>query len=328
MPTHQSPWHRTRWWRVVFTVLISAIALFTAACEDRTPPGKQLDIVYINWTEGVAMTNLVAVLLEERLGYEVDLTMADVAPAYTSLAAGSQDLFLDAWLPNTHAPYWDRYGDRLTDLGPMFEGARIGLVVPDDAPAQSIEDLNGDPDTYDEKIIGIDAGAGIMRRTEEALKVYALADYELIAASEPAMTASLRKAVDKQRPIVVTGWRPHWMFARWQLRFLDDPKGVYGDVENIHAVARRGFEQDHTDAAMLVQRMRFTEEQLASLIDLMRAPGTAPEDAARLWIRANRAAVDGWFAAVATQPGATQPNATQAGGTRPSETRPATAPSR
>ncbi|MFW6038915.1 MAG: glycine betaine ABC transporter substrate-binding protein, partial [bacterium] len=185
-------------------IVLSASLLVTTGlfhgCSRNAATDEQINIVYINWTEDVAMTHVLAVLLEDRLGYNVDLTMADVAPAYTSLASGSQDLFLDAWLPNTHAPYWERYGDRLVDLGRLYEDARIGLVVPADAPGQSIGDLRQYRDAYNGRIIGIDAGAGIMRRSEEALKAYGLHNYELVASSEPAMTAALRDAVEEERP--------------------------------------------------------------------------------------------------------------------------------
>ncbi len=32
------------------------------------------------------------------------------------------------------------------------------------------------------------------------------------------------EAIRKKQWIVVTGWSPHWMFGRWNLHYLDDPK--------------------------------------------------------------------------------------------------------
>ena len=39
------------------------------------------------------------------------------------------------------------------------------------------------------------------------------------------------------------GWTPHWMFDQFDLKFLDDPKKVYGDLEEIHAIAWKGFSE-------------------------------------------------------------------------------------
>jgi glycine betaine/proline transport system substrate-binding protein len=43
---------------------------------------------------------------------------------------------------------------------------------------------------------------------------------------------------------VVTGWTPHWKFNQWKLKYLDDPKGVYGGEEHINAVVRQGLKAD------------------------------------------------------------------------------------
>jgi glycine betaine/proline transport system substrate-binding protein len=74
------------------------------------------------------------------------------------------------------------------------------------------------------RIIGIDPGAGIMAASEKALIEYEL-DYELVEGSDATMVATLKQAIDNNKWVVVTGWAPHWKFATWDLKFLDDPKG-------------------------------------------------------------------------------------------------------
>ena len=120
-----------------------------------------IKMVYVNWAEGIAMTNLAKVVLEDKMNYNVDLTMADVAPIFTSLASGDQDVFMDAWLPVTHESYMKEYGDELETIGTNFEGARIGLVVPEYMNIQSIDELNNWNSDLEGQIIGIDSGAGI-----------------------------------------------------------------------------------------------------------------------------------------------------------------------
>lgn len=79
-------------------------------------------------------------------------------------------------------------------------------------------------DQVNKTIIGIDPGSGIMALTDEAVKDYGLKDWNVVTASSAAMTATLKKSYDRKKPIIVTGWTPHWMFSRYKLKFLDDPK--------------------------------------------------------------------------------------------------------
>jgi len=97
---------------------------------DATEEKGTVKLVYVNWAEGVAMTNLAKVILEDKMGYNVEITMADVAPIFTALANNDQDAFMDSWLPVTHGSYIEEYGDDLEDLGINYENAKLGLVVP------------------------------------------------------------------------------------------------------------------------------------------------------------------------------------------------------
>lgn len=47
---------------------------------------KTVKLGYVNWTECIAMTSLAAVVLENEMGYKVEMTMADIAPVFTSVA--------------------------------------------------------------------------------------------------------------------------------------------------------------------------------------------------------------------------------------------------
>ena len=109
----------------------------------------------------------------------------------------------------------------------MYASARIGLVVPEYVPIHTIEELGAHTRRFSGEIVGIDAGTGIMKCTEKAIPEYGL-DYRLMISSGPAMTALLKKAIDKKEWIVVTGWTPHWMFDRFRLRVLEDSRNVYG----------------------------------------------------------------------------------------------------
>ncbi len=268
----------------VLLVLALSVGLVAIMGCAGTQEKKTVEMVYVNWAEGIAMTNLAKVAMEEHLGVNVTIQVADVGPVYTSLAQGDKDAFLDAWLPVTHADYMDRFADQIEDLGYTFRGARIGLVVPDYVEFDSITEMNEYADNFDGEIIGIDAGAGIMKASEKAIETYGL-DYKLVASSGPAMTASLSNAIEDGEWEVVTGWKPHWKFARWDLKFLEDPEKVYGAVENIHAVARKGLKEDMPKVYQFLKNFEMNDQQLGSLMGAIADSDADPEVAVRSWLQ-------------------------------------------
>ena len=240
------------------------------------------------------MTNLSKVILEEEMGYEVDIAMADIGVIFTSLADGSTDFLLDSWLPVLHKDYMARYKDDLLDLGKNFDNGVVGIAVPAYAKADSLEDLEKYKADFGGKIIGIDAGANIMNTTEDAIKQYGL-DYELVTASEPVMIASLSEAIENNESIAVIGWKPHWKFAKWDLKFLEDPKNLYGDTEAIHTISRKDIKEDLPEVAEFFENFHFNDEQLSDLILKMEDGGDDKLETARTWIKDNEELVNSWI---------------------------------
>jgi glycine betaine/proline transport system substrate-binding protein len=219
-----------------------------------------------------------------------------VAPIFASVASGDYDAFMDAWLPLTHQTYMEKFGEDLVDLGTNFEGAKIGLVVPTYVDINSIEEMNANADKFDGQIVGIDAGAGIMKATENTITEYGLSDIELMASSGPMMTAALKKAVDEEQWVAVTGWKPHWKFARWDLKFLEDPKGVYGESENIHTVARLGIKEDLPEVAAFFENFKMDDQQLGGLMGMIaESEDMEPVDVAKQWMEENEDLVNSWI---------------------------------
>lgn len=261
--------------------------------HDTNDQARLVRIGYVSWAEGIAMTYLAQAVLEEKMGYEVELTMADPAPIFTSLSGSNLDFFLDAWLPVTHQQHMEEYGEVLVDLGYNYRGARIGLVVPSYIDIDTIPELAENESIVNGAITGIDSGAGIMEATQRAIEQYDM-DMELLTSSGAAMTASLKDAIQDEESIVVTGWKPHWMFARWNLKFLDDPRTVYGEVENLHTLARPGISQDMPELVNFFKEFSFTDQQIGSLMDAMNQSESQAK-AARTWMQENHELIDSWL---------------------------------
>ncbi|PWW08733.1 glycine betaine/proline transport system substrate-binding protein [Paenibacillus cellulosilyticus] len=148
-------------------------------------------------------------------------------------------------------------------------------------------------DQVKHKIVGIDPGAGLMKQTEKALEDYELSDWNLVEGSSAAMAAALDKAYKDKEPIIVTGWTPHWMFAKYDLKYLEDPKGSYGQDEEIHTIVRNGFKEDAPSAYAMLDRFEWTPDEMAVVMNAV-ADGTKPEEAAAQWVKDHADKVDAW----------------------------------
>jgi glycine betaine/proline transport system substrate-binding protein len=136
--------------------------------------------VVAGWDEDVAASNLWKALLEQR-GYTVNMQELDIASTFTGVANGQINLYLDAWLPTTHAVYWDRFKDQLEVVTAWGPG-RNTLVVPDYVSnVNTIADLKGNEAQFEGRIVGIEAGAGEMKAMrEKIIPTYGLTDFNLV----------------------------------------------------------------------------------------------------------------------------------------------------
>ena len=248
---------------------------------------------YVQWACAEASTHLAQAVIMDKLGYDVTVTSLEAGGLYAGIADGDLDAQTTAWLPITHEDYMDQYGDEMDDYGHLYNDARIGLVVPEYVDIDSIEELNATADKFDGRIVGIDGGAGIMQATERALEDYAL-EMSLLESSDMAMTAALADAYMEEEWIVVTGWTPHWKFASFDLKFLEDPKEVYGGAEDIHVMARKGLDEDAPEVAAFLKNYFLEDYQLGAVIGAI-ADGAEPLAAARDWMAENEDVVEGWL---------------------------------
>lgn len=280
--------------RKLFVSIVAVILMLSLTLVGCTSEAGEetIDISYVNWTCATASTYLVKNILEEQ-GYQVNLHDLQAGMMWQSLTSDDADLIICAWLPGTHANYYSEVEDEVVNVGANFDGAMIGLVVPSYVEIDSIEELNDHLDEFGGQIVGIDAGAGIMGATADAIEEYDL-ELVLLESSDAAMTAELSRAITNEEWVVVTGWAPHWKFADYDLKFLEDPKGVFGGEESINTITRKDFASDQPEVQKILDNYYLTPEELGGLIAMMEEYDDRDE-AAQKWMEENRTLVDSWI---------------------------------
>ncbi|CAN7630591.1 glycine betaine ABC transporter substrate-binding protein [Neorhizobium sp. LjRoot104] len=240
---------------------LAAALLTGSVTTTMAQDAKPVKIGWAAWSDAEFVTKLAAKLIKDELGAEVELVQTDVAPLYQGVSRGDIDLMMMAWLPQTHADYFAKIKDRVETIGTVYDGAKLGWVVPAYIPESaiaSIEDLKK-PDVQEKlssTVQGIDPGAGLTRLSQKALKDYSLGGYKLQISSEAGMLTTVDRAMRSEKWFVATSWSPHWMFGKYKLRYIVDPKTSLGEAEHVDIIARKDFKAENPKVAGFLSRMK------------------------------------------------------------------------
>ncbi len=164
-------------------------------------------------------------------------------------------------------------------------------------PVEELEESQEPPELAEGQqtisdIVGIVPEARIMAATEVALEAYGL-QFGLIEGNDATMTAELGEAIENDGWMVVTGWTPHWKFAKWDLKFLEDPEQVFGEEEYIATVAREGFSRDMPEVYAFLEEFYWDDDEIGKVI----INNLEDDDFlgnAQTWIEENRNLVEEW----------------------------------
>ncbi|MGM8212059.1 glycine betaine ABC transporter substrate-binding protein [Virgibacillus sp. W0430] len=145
-------------------------------------------------------------------------------------------------------------------------------------------------------ITGIEPGAGISVTTEKAIEEYeSLSGWNVELSSTAAMATELDKAIENEEPIIITGWNPHWTFAKYpDMKYLEDPKEIYGGVEQIVSLARKGLEQDKPNAFKMIDQFNWEVKDMEDIMYESKETGDDIDEVAKRWVEDNPDKVAEW----------------------------------
>jgi glycine betaine/proline transport system substrate-binding protein len=266
------------------TVLVS---LLIGCGGGSSGSGKTLDIADIGWTENTAIAHLTKVLLEEELGYEeVTINTTDLDSVYDGVARGDLDAFQDVWLPNQQ-DLLSSVEDDVEHLTFSYQGqTEQGIAVPTYMDATTLEELN---ESKVDLILGIEPGSVIMDRIyEEVMPTYGLKQ-NLVQSSTDGMLHQADVHYDHQEEFALVAWSPHWMNQRFDLRYLEDPKDAFGDLNDpatISTIVNENLPENDPEAYAFMDALMLDEEHINDLEITINEAGDPPEGA-KQWAQEN-----------------------------------------
>ncbi|WP_217585798.1 glycine betaine ABC transporter substrate-binding protein [Lentibacillus saliphilus] len=230
----------------------------------------------------------------EQEGFEVDITEAQVGILYEALANKEIDAFIDVWRPNLHESYLDKYDDQFETAGTLFSDMPLGIAVPTYMEdINTIEDLTDSADLFDGELYAIEPGSGMAQTTEKMVETYDMTGFTIKNSTTAAMLSQVEQATKNEEPIAFNAWRPHPMFVRYDIKFLEDPRQSW-KLDDVEIGVTPELKDDAPTAYTLFSNMSLSldmvEKWLISIDE-----GSTPEELAAEWVEDNQDTVDQWL---------------------------------
>lgn len=128
-------------------------------------------------------------------------------------------------------------------------------------------------------ITGIEPGAGMSGVIDDMIENEDnLQGWTHQTSSTGAMLTELDQAIQNEEPIVIAAWSPHYMFAKYDIKYLEDPNELFGGEEDVLKLGRLGFEEDFPIAAEIVRNFYLEIDVIeAALLDSQEQEISVPE---------------------------------------------------
>ena len=107
------------------------------------------------------------------------------------------------------------------------------------------------------------------------------------------MTAALKSAVDRNEWIAVTIWEPSWMFQKFDLKFLEDPKGVFAPPQGYYWIGQEGFSAENPEARELIASVFVPKADITAINGAVK-DGKSMDEALADWTAANADLLERW----------------------------------
>ncbi|QBP40260.1 glycine betaine ABC transporter substrate-binding protein [Paenisporosarcina antarctica] len=235
------------------------------------------------WTSTVPPTKIASLILQD-MGYKVEETSADVGSLFMGLSRGDLDVFMDAWLP-MHQTYLDKFEGDIQSTAVSYPEAETGWTVPvymEDV--NSIEDLKGREDEFNNEYYGIEKGSSAGIESDEIIKAYEF-DFTQVNSSEGGMLAQAQRMMDQEKPVVFYGWRPHTMFNKFDLKVLTNEQGFF-ETSSVEVITNTDLKENSPEAYEFLSNWSISIDDVEEMIVKIEE-GQDPEEVAQEWIDNN-----------------------------------------
>ena len=320
---------------LVSAVLALSMSMLGAATSAQ---GKgTIRIAEGDWTSNLVQVNIAKTILEEHMGYDVELIFADYTAQWVSLASDDLHIAMEIWEEATKplmAKYLEEYGGNgeVTFLGSSGLQGRSGYFVPtyviEGDSERGIEPACPQLENWEQLNECAEAFATIETapkgrwmgcpvvgwgcNDEARVKNLGLDFVAVTIGSEPAHWAQLKSAYSRGEPILIEGWTPHWVFAKYGMTKVDLPPATdecwvgtetepakfdcdFPQDTIVYNIGNPRFLEDHPDVDTFLRNWHLTNEQIQPMLLAVDVDERDLEEVASEWVSENESVWKTWL---------------------------------
>ena len=218
-------------------VALGALGMVAGAVQaaDLGATDKPIKLAINEWTGQHVSTHVAGEMLKAA-GYQVEYVTAGYMNMYQAMSDGELHGAMEIWSSNVSEDYAKKVeGGGVTELGDLGLDAKEGIAYPAHVaelcpglPAwealQNCAQVFATAETIPMgRLVDYPADwgtPGADRMTGLALPIKAVP-----AGSEGALIAELRASTERNTPLLITFWQPHWAMSAYDVQFVDLPVG-------------------------------------------------------------------------------------------------------
>jgi glycine betaine/proline transport system substrate-binding protein len=307
-------------------LLMLAVLLLAACGGSGTSAAKiPLKLAENAWTGSSINVNVAKILLEEKMGYKVEIVTIDENAQWAALGNGDLSASLEVW-PSGHAENVKKYVDEqkvVENVGELGVVGKISWYVPTYVVDQHPElaSIDGFKKPEDAALFKTaetgDQGQFLagdpswVQYDEDIIKNLGLNFKVVRAGSEQAVLAAVDSAYSRKEPFLFYFWTPHSVHAKYKLTAVKLPdysaacydKATSGGVacdyppDTLFKIAWSGLKDKAPDAYQFLKNMKYSNDDQISMIAAVDTDKKTAEQAARDWINAHESVWKAWIPA-------------------------------
>lgn len=212
---------------------VIALATMMPASAEVPESTDPIKLAINEWTGQVITTHIAGEILS-RMGYTVEYTTAGYLPQFEAIQDGTVTASLEIWSNNVGEAYTNAEATgNVVDIGDLGLNAGERWIYPKYMEEQcpglpsldafiACAELFSTPETFPNGRLldyPLDWGA----RNVDVINALKLPYVSVPGGSEGAMVAEFKAAYERQEPIVMMFWTPHWLYADVEVGTVDLP---------------------------------------------------------------------------------------------------------